>query len=188
MTDYGESSREEWAGAADHWAEAAEKPDRGASAKAAAWLLDSADLQPGERVLEVACGAGRVGLQAAERVGPAGWVVCSDFAEPMVEVVQGRVARLGLTNVEARVLDAERMTFGEDERFDAALCRMGYMLMADPAAALSRTRDALRPGGRLAFAVWGPAEENPWLSLIFAAVMSISARPRRLPRPRGRSP
>lgn len=172
MSEYSEASREEWARAADHWARSAEEADRGASAAAAAWLLEAADLQAGERVLEVACGAGRVGLQAAEQVGPDGSVVCSDFAEPMVEAVRRRVRDLGVENVEARVLDAEQMTFSEEERFDAALCRMGYMLMNDPARALARTRAALRPGGRLVFAVWGSADENTWLNLIFAAVMS----------------
>ncbi len=45
------------------------------------------------------------------------------------------------------------------------LCRWGYMLMADPAAALAETRRVLRPGGRLALAVWDSIERNPWASL-----------------------
>jgi SAM-dependent methyltransferase len=173
MTDenFRDASRDQWSGAAERWAELAEKPDTGASAKAAEWMLEEALLQPGERVLEVACGAGRVGLQAAAIVGEEGSVLCSDFAEPMVDAVRSRVERHGIANVEARLLDAERMSFAEEERFDAVLCRMGYMLMADPLAALSRSREALRPGGRLALAVWGSAAENPWLSLILDAVM-----------------
>jgi SAM-dependent methyltransferase len=175
--DFRDASREQWSGAAGHWAEAAEKPDSGASARAAEWMLDAVALQPGERVLEVACGAGRVGLQAAGIVGDEGHVLCTDFAEPMVETVTERVERHGIANVEARVLDAEAMTFAEEERFDAVLCRMGYMLMGDPLAALSRTREALKPDGRLALAVWGSAEENPWLSLIFDAVMGQLGAP-----------
>jgi SAM-dependent methyltransferase len=176
-TEYRDASRDQWGGAAEHWAEAAEKPDTGASARAAEWMLDAAALRPGERVLEVACGAGRVGLQAAEIVGADGVVVCSDFAEPMVEIVRGRIERLGLSNVEARALDAEQMSFDESDRFDAVLCRMGYMLMSDPLAALTRSREALRPGGRLALAVWGSAEENPWLGEIFEAVMAHLGAP-----------
>ena len=135
-------------------------------------MLERSAPQPGERVLEVACGAGRVGIQAAELVGPGGRVLCTDFAEEMVAAVRELVAELGLQNVEAQVLDAEQMSFDAASRFDVALCRMGYMLMSDPARALANTHAALLPQGRLAFAVWGTAEENPWLSLIFKAVMA----------------
>lgn len=176
-SEYRDASREQWSGAADRWADAAEKPDKGASARAAAWMLDAVALQPGERVLEIACGAGRVGLEAAEIVGEDGTVVCSDFSEAMVDVVRARIDRHGVTNIETRILDAEEMQFPDGERFDAALCRMGFMLMSDPAKALARTRAALRPGGRLALAVWAPAEDNPWLAAIFDAVMAHLGAP-----------
>lgn len=140
-------------------------------------MLEATAPQPGERVLEIACGAGRVGLQAADLVGAGGYVLCTDFAEPMVATVRERIKELGLANTEARVLDAEQMKFAPEEHFDVALCRMGYMLMNDPARALANTGAALRPGGRIAFAVWGPAEENPWLSLIFDAVMQELGAP-----------
>lgn len=104
-----EASREQWAGAAEGWERAANEPDTGASGAAARWMLEAAQPRPGEQVLELACGAGRVGLQAAEAVGPQGRVVCSDFAEPMVEAVRRRVAELQIGNVEARVLDAEEL-------------------------------------------------------------------------------
>ena len=176
-SEYRDASRDQWGGAAEHWADVAEKPDTGASAHAAAWMLEAAALEPGERVLEVACGAGRVGLQAAEIVGDDGVVVCSDFAEPMVDAVRTRAERHGLTNVEPRVLDAEQMSFENAERFDAVLCRMGYMLMSDPLTALNRSREALLPGGRLALAVWGTAEENPWLAEVFNVVMAQLGAP-----------
>lgn len=134
-------------------------------------MLEATQPRNGEHVLEIACGAGRVGFQASELVGPRGRVLCTDFAEEMIVTVREFIRELGLPNVEAEVLDAEQMSFEDDGRFDVALCRMGFMLMSDPARALAKTHAALRPGGRLAFAVWGSAEENPWLSLIFGAVM-----------------
>ncbi len=61
-------------------------------------------------------------------------------------------------------MDAERIELADDA-VDGVLCRWGYMLMADPAAALAETRRVLRPGGRLVLAVWGAAERNPWVSI-----------------------
>jgi SAM-dependent methyltransferase len=168
--DYREASREQWSSSASSWARAAEEEEKGASAETARWMLAAAALEPGERVLELACGAGRVGLQAAERVGPEGTVLCSDFSPAMVEAVAERVRRLELSNVTARALDAERLELDE-EPFDAVLCRFGFMLMADPSQALRESARVLRPGGRLVLAVWGEGEANRWLSIILEEVM-----------------
>ena len=70
-----------------------------------------------------------------------------------------------MTNVDYRVIDAERIEL-DDDSVDGVLCRFGYMLMADPAAALAETRRVLRPGGRLALAVWGALERNPFFAII----------------------
>lgn len=170
--EYREASRQQWSDAAPSWARAAEEEETGASREATVWMLEAADLRPGERVLELACGAGRVGLQVAGRVGPEGTVLCTDFSEAMVGAVAERVDRLGVSNVSTRVLDAEHVDLGGEEPFDAVLCRFGYMLMADPLQALRESGRALRPDGRLVLAVWGSGEENPWLSIILNAVMS----------------
>lgn len=167
---------DQWGAAAEHWARAAEKDEVGASADAAQWMLAAAELQAGERVLEVAGGAGRVGLQAAAAVGPEGSVLCSDFSEEMVKVARERFDRLGAANIETRALDAQNL--GLDERaFDAVLCRFGYMLMPDPAQAVRESARVLRTGGRLVLAVWGEAEENPWLSSILDTVISHLGAP-----------
>jgi SAM-dependent methyltransferase len=81
----------------------------------------------------------------------------------MLEIASRRGAELGLANVEFRELDAENLDLA-DGSVDGVLCRWGYMLMPDPAAALAETRRVLRRGGRLAFAVWASAERNPWIS------------------------
>jgi SAM-dependent methyltransferase len=170
--DYREASQSQWGDAAGAWAELADRPEEGAQAAAAAWILENADLRPGDEVLELAGGTGQVGFQAARLVGPEGRVVCSDFAEPMAQAAAERAKRQGLANVEARVLDAERLALREGEAFDAVICRFGYMLMADPLQALRESLRALRPGGRLALAVWGRAERNPALNLILDAMMA----------------
>jgi ubiquinone/menaquinone biosynthesis C-methylase UbiE len=128
------------------------------------WVLERADPQPGHTVLDVAAGPGDLGHQAAARVGPEGRTLSTDFSPEMVEVARRLGAAQGLENVEYRVLDAERMHL-EDESVDAVVCRWGYMLMADPAAALTETRRVLRGGGALSFAVWASPERNPWAAV-----------------------
>jgi len=176
-SEYQEASRQQWSDAAKSWADAAEQEETGASGDATLWMLEAAELQPGQRVLELACGAGRVGLQAASRVGPDGTVLCSDFSQAMADAVAERVERLGIPNVSTQVLDAQQLEL-PDEDFDSVLCRFGYMLMADPRQALRESARVLRPDGRLVLAVWGTAEENPWLSLIIDALIDHLNAPR----------
>ena len=100
----------------------------------------------------------------------------------MVEGARARAAELGLANVEFRVLDAEWIDL-QLASVDAVLCRWGYMLMVDPAAALRETRRVLRTGGRLALAVWDASQRNPWAQLPDARASSSAASPRRPPAP-----
>ena len=127
-------------------------------------MLERLAPERGQTILDLAAGTGVGGFAAAGLVGPEGHVIVSDFAEGMVDAAKRHAARLGLTNVECRVLDAERLDL-PDDAVDGVTCRWGYMLMADPAAAFSETRRVLRPGGRLAFAVFTGPDENPWGSL-----------------------
>ena len=73
----------------------------------------------------------------------------------MVDVARARATELGVRNVEFRIIDAESIDVPA-AAVDVVLCRWGYMLMADPAAALQETRRVLRPGGRVALAAWDP--------------------------------
>jgi ubiquinone/menaquinone biosynthesis C-methylase UbiE len=128
------------------------------------WIVERAAPQPGQTVLDIAAGPGDLGFRAAELVGSEGRVLSTDFAPEMVEAARRIAASRGLGNVDFRVLDAERMDLGDDS-VDAAVCRWGYMLMADPAAALRETRRVLRDGGTLAFAVWASPDRNPWAAM-----------------------
>jgi SAM-dependent methyltransferase len=79
----------------------------------------------------------------------------------MLDGARARADELGLSNVEFQVLSAEWIDLPLAS-VDAVLCRWGYMLLADPSAALAETRRVLRRHGRLALAVWDAAEHNPW--------------------------
>ncbi len=70
-----------------------------------------------------------------------------------------------MENVEFRAADAQKLDLA-DESVDGVLCRWGYMLVDEPARAFAETRRVLKPGGRVAFAVWASAEENQWASSI----------------------
>ncbi len=132
--------------------------------------------EPGQTILDLAAGTGVAGFAAAGVVGGEGHVIVSDFAERMVDAAKRHAATVGLTNVECRVLDAEQLDLADDA-VDGVICRWGYMLMADPAAAFHETRRVLRPGGRLAFAVFTAPEENPWGALPAAVLVERGHMP-----------
>jgi SAM-dependent methyltransferase len=158
-----DASLQSWEEAASGWTRQ-QGAMREFSAPVSHWMLDAIAPQPGERVLELAAGLGETGMLAAELVAPMGGVVISDQAEAMLSGARERAITLGLSNVEFQVLNAEWIDLPVAS-IDAVLCRWGYMLMADPLAALVETRRVLRPGGRIALAVWDSIEHNPWALL-----------------------
>jgi SAM-dependent methyltransferase len=161
--DYRRTSLETWQVMAPGWERwRAELAD--ALTPVRTWLITHLAPQPGDTVLELCAGPGDTGFAAAGLVGEGGGLISSDFSPEMVEVARRRGAELGLENVDYRVIDGERIDL-DVASVDGVLCQSGYMLMADPAAALSETRRVLRPGGRLAMSVWGAPEQNPWASI-----------------------
>jgi SAM-dependent methyltransferase len=161
---YRADSRERWEAAAPGWGEYRESLQRD-TMEVSRWLIDAAGLQPGHTVLELAAGTGDTGLMAAELVEPGGRAIITDGAEAMVELARARAKEVGATNVEVRPMEAEWIDLPAAS-VDAVLSRFGYMLLADPEAALRETRRVLRPGGRVALAAWDAAEHNPWLTRI----------------------
>ena len=137
------------------------------------WMVDALDPQPGETVLELAAGVGDTGFAAARRLGASGRLITTDFSEQMVHAARRRADELGVTGAEFRTLDAERMDL-DDGSVDGVLCRWGYMLMADPAAALAETRRVLSERGRVALSVWGDPQRNPWASIPARALIELT--------------
>jgi len=162
---------EVWERAADGWGRRAADV-RAMGTPVAAWMIERVELQPGQRVLELAAGPGDTGFLAAERIEPGGTLVCSDAADAMLEVARGRAQELGIENVEFRRLELEWIDLPAAS-IDAILCRWGLMLSVDPGAALREARRVLRPGGRIALAVWDSAESNPWATIPTGALVSL---------------
>jgi ubiquinone/menaquinone biosynthesis C-methylase UbiE len=134
------------------------------------WLVQQVDPQSGETILELAAGPGETGFLAAERVGPDGHLISTDISQGMVDAARRGVETRSLANVECRVMDAHHIDLPEAS-VDAVLCRFGVMLMPEPARVLREAKRVLRDGGRLAYAVWGPPDRNPWLTLLVGAVL-----------------
>jgi SAM-dependent methyltransferase len=123
-------------------------------------LRAAAAVRPGERVLDVGCGAGQTTLEAA-RV--AGHVLGVDVSERMLERARQRAA--GAENVAFVLDDAQSHPF-EPAGFDIVISRCGLMFFADPVAAFANIRRALRPGGRLVGLVWRRYEDNEWATAL----------------------
>ena len=158
---YRADSRDRWEAAAAGWAKHRAAMQRD-TIEVSRWMLEAARLQPGHTVLELAAGPADTGLMAAELVAPGGRAIITDGAEAMVEIAHARAREAGAENVEIRLMEAEWIDLSAAS-VDAVLCRWGYMLLADPEAALRETRRVLRPGGRVALAAWDGPEHNPWI-------------------------
>jgi ubiquinone/menaquinone biosynthesis C-methylase UbiE len=127
-------------------------------------MLDMVDLQPGEHVLDVACGTGLVSLRMAATVGASGAVVGTDISGQMVEAARRIAVERHVTNVRFERADAEALPFAS-ATFDAAVCGLGLMYVPDPIKALGEMRRLLRPGGRAAAAVWGARRNCGWAEI-----------------------
>jgi SAM-dependent methyltransferase len=131
---------------------------REALAPATHGVMRLASLQPGERVLDVACGSGVLTRAAWAAVGPEGEVVGCDVSARMVALAQA--ASSG-----CRFLRADAQEVGKllpPEHFDVVLCGLGLMYMPDPEACLAAMVRCLRPGGRLVASVWGERSACGW--------------------------
>jgi SAM-dependent methyltransferase len=173
-----------WERAAPGWGRQAERW-REFAMPVSAWMIEHLELQPGQRVLELAAGPGDTGFMAAELVVPGGALITSDASDAMLEVARERARELGVENVEFKRLELEWIDI-PTASIDAVLCRWGVMLTVDPAAAAQEMRRVLRPGGRLALAVWDQPEFNQWMTIPDRALVELGHSP--LPDPDGPGP
>lgn len=108
--------------------------------------VDASEIRPGDAVVDVASGTGKLAAALADRVGPFGRVVAVDLSPAMVE--RGRVATRDIVQLEFVVADALALPF-EDRRFDAATVAFGLRAVADRERALAELARVVRPGGRV---------------------------------------
>jgi len=127
-------------------------------------LLAMAALQPGEAVIDTACGTGLVTFEAAAAVGAGGRVTGTDLSQEMIDHASALARERGLTQAGFARMDAEDLKV-PDQSFDAWLCALGLMYVPSPARALAEARRVLRPGGRSVAAVWGARAHCGWAEI-----------------------
>src|SRR3984885_14607833 len=123
-------------------------------------LIAVAAPKPGDRVIDVGCGCGATTIEFAARVSPGGEVLGLDVSEPMLARARERAAQ----NLPIRFERADATVYDfEPSGTDLVASRFGVMFFADPARSFANLRQGLKPGGRLAFACWREAKQNPWM-------------------------
>ena len=126
-------------------------------------LIEQARLEPGLRVLELACGTGDPAIEIARRVGPTGHVTATDLSAGMLDVCRQNALAAGICNMDFAVADAEQLQF-PSASFDRVTSRLGIMYFVDVQRALDEIKRVLAPGGVVALQVWGPPEESPYIA------------------------
>ena len=167
--------RNTWELAAPGWAKWEDMFSAGL-ADATDALLDMAAVEPGMRLLDVACGAGNQTIRAAKRVGPTGKVVASDISATMLDHVRQSAAKAAVPNIDTLACAADEL----DNRlapFDAAISRLGLMLFPSPRTALEAVQRVLRRGARFAALVFTTPANNPFFAESMAILLRHAGKP-----------
>lgn len=146
-------------------------------------LLRHADPRPGEAAIDVGCGCGDLTLAVARELGAGGRVLAIDVSAPMLVEAKVRAEQEGPGTgaaIEWALQDASTHAFAPGA-YDLIVSRFGVMFFADPVAAFTNLRRALKPGGRLAMLCWRPMEENAWFSVPRASVLPLVPPPEPMP-------
>ncbi len=136
----------------------------------------------GDFILDVASGTGEPGLDIAAMLKE-GKVIITDLSDKMLVIARENAVHRDIRNIETLVCDACELPF-DDDTFDAISCRFGFMFFPDMLLAAKEMQRVLKPGGRVATAVWNVPEKNFWVT----ATMGTINRNMELPPPPPGSP
>lgn len=124
-------------------------------------LIDDAEITEGLTVLDVATGPGEPALTIAGLIGPRGNLAGTDAVAEMLDAARRESRRRELRNARFETAFAENLPF-PNETFDVVVCRFGVMFFPSPEDAIREWLRVLKPGGKIALAVWHFAENNPF--------------------------
>ena len=159
------------AGAGETWAAMQERLDHQLEPLGLK-AMEALSPKPGQRILDIGCGAGQSTLALAEAVGASGLALGLDISRPMLAVAEGRAKAAGLDQAQFLEADAQTYAFAP-QSFDSVFSRFGVMFFADPTAAFQNIRKALKPGGKLSFVCWRTPAENLFMSMPTRAVAHL---------------
>jgi len=157
----------------ERWARSADFMDR-LLAPFTETLLHGLALKPGERALDIGCGAGATTLHAAKAVGPDGLALGLDVSAPLVEVAAARARNLVSS---ARFVLGDAAAWADETGFDAALSRFGVMFFSDPVAAFANIRALMAPQGRAVWVAWRSPAEAELFSLPMQTALAFLTAP-----------
>lgn len=179
-----DSAAEDWSGEmGERWLKNLDRFE-GMIAPVGRALLEKAAFRPGERVIDVGCGAGATSLEIAKRVGPSGAVLGIDIAPVLIATAERRAREARAGNLRFRCADAAAASLDE-QSFDRLFSRFGLMFFPDAPAAFANLHRFVRRGGRADFSVWAPARENLWMVQTLAVIGEFVALPAPVPRAPG---
>jgi SAM-dependent methyltransferase len=134
--------------------------------------LDELAPVPGERVIDIGCGAGATTIELSARVAPTGEAIGVDISRPLLAAARARAPSIRFLEGDAQIHD-----FSALGACDAVYSRFGVMFFDDPTAAFTNLARALRPGGRVAFVCWRAPEENPIMTVPLRAAVAAGLPP-----------
>lgn len=123
-------------------------------------IIEKLEIEEEDVVLDIAAGTGEPGLTIAS-IAKNGKVVGTDLAEEMLRLADANAAAKGIKNYSTQVADVCKLPF-DDNTFTKISCRMGFMFFPDMQLAANEMYRVLKPGGRIAIAVWSAPDKNFW--------------------------
>jgi SAM-dependent methyltransferase len=134
-------------------------------------IVAEAQVQPGMRLLDVACGTGEPAISFASLLQQSGSVVATDISSGPLEIGRERALKRGLGNIEFLPADVHQLPF-PDAGFDRVTSRLGVMFFADLPRALREIRRVLKPGGRASLLAWGTMEQ-PYFTTTVGTILRL---------------
>jgi ubiquinone/menaquinone biosynthesis C-methylase UbiE len=174
---YKSTTHEQWQTASEAWYKWSPTLNEWLG-KATEQMLEIAGISTGQKVLDIAAGAGEQSITAAKRVGPTGTVLATDISSNILRYASKLAKQAGINNIETRVMDGENLTL-EDESFDAVISRVGLIYFPDQQQALREMLRVLKTGGKVGAIVYSTADKNGFFSI----PVSIIRRRANLPAP-----
>lgn len=161
---YKQTTRAQWEDAAEAWHRWGPTIEDWLGDATAA-MVGAAGIGAGDRVLDVAAGAGGQTLAAAKLAGPSGHVLATDISPAILGYAAQLAAEAGMSTVETLEADGEDLSALDEGSFDAAISRVGLIYFPDQQAALRGIHRALRPGGRFSAVVYSTPDRNGFFSI-----------------------